>query len=613
MSGRWILFQRLTMMTGMVFSPEAKKRFKGITRWNAITPIDFLDLKSIGERVKFMDVVDVAQASFFEVRGLIAEKRSLFTDQMAVEELFNSSLQKFETALISAPNNCETLFSCARVALKVLLLKARATRERIDQIDSNLCDMIGLWLKYSNDLRPQDPRVLLLFAQYYEQVGKVKEAEERYLDCLEIDPQNMNALVAYGNFLLATGREDPGKDVLNLAGTGPTKPRSPHSGSFTDTTPEENKVSIRVYLEDGTYKTVSTATAASAEEIRTAALREIIHHTNKYFQTTDAQLATLSASYNLFQLHEICKAQNISRLIPADERPWITVLQRPGNKSSLALKCPTIRTIDSLVECVPLGLLSPYAESNNFVLRLRYSFTQLALTDILEQIKMTLIDVENLEIFKDVRSQMSDAFLGKFPFRNSLRRPRNHSKLPWMVAHITESFRLIMLIISAISKECQCEKLSASSTVHFPWDSNNVSKKATIQQVDVSAPTYYDYFISWAISELTTLYTPIIKDKKLPKDISKNAVARAAILVARLHKIVSHLVFRHWNFVQTFLFNDLLSSAYLHLYWLTVDFELIDPRKSPEIFSPLTTFFREASDRESAFLSQVATTPSTPK
>ena len=155
-----------------------------------------------------------------------------------------------------------------------------------------------------------------------------------------------------------------------------------------------------------------------------------------------------------------------------------------------------------------------------------------------------------------------------------------------------------MTLVSACARECRCDKLSASAGMHFPWDANNVSKKSNVTQIDVPAPTYYQYFLSWALSEIHSFYIPTILEKKLPKDIAKTATFRAVTIVSRLHKIISHLVYRHWNFIQTFLFSDLISMVYLHLYWLSLDFELIDPRKSPELFSALCGHFKEWNERE---------------
>ncbi|MDP2435427.1 MAG: Mob1/phocein family protein, partial [archaeon] len=597
-SGRWILFQRLCSLTGMVFGPDAKRRFKGVARWNSHTPVDFLDLKSIGERVKFMDVVDIAEASFFEVKGLTAEKRSLITDSGMVEDLFTKSLKRFETALISAPNNCETLFSCARVGFKVLQLKARQTREKIDQVDSNLCDQISLWLKTSNETRPGDKRVLLLYAQYLDVIGKVKEAEEKYLDCLEVDPSNLPTLVSYGNFLLNTGREDYGKEVLGIAGTALP---ATLSGSAVPIQKEENRVSFRVYLEDGTHKTISAGTAASSLEVRLAAQREIVHYATKYYQTTEPQVAQLSSYYALFRLHEVNKAQNLLRLIPDDERPWITVLQRPGNKSTLALRCASLRALDQIAGNVPNGLIHPIGDANNYLLRIRYAFSQLAVGGVLEQLREPLGQTEVLEPCREARSAISEAMMCRTPMREALKKPKCVSKLQWHAAHVMENFRLLMLIVASCSKECQCEHLSASASVSFSWDSNNQAtgkKSPAVQHVDVSAAEYIEYFVAWASTELTSFYSPALYEKKLPKDLLKSATFRISTFVHRLHKIYAHFIYRHWNWLLTFLFSDLISLSYLHLYWLSLDFDFAQPKTSPEIFGPLIGNFKEWSARE---------------
>lgn len=582
-SGRWCLFQRLTQMTGMIFSSDAKRRFKGLGRWNALEPIDIVDLKNIGERVKFMDVVDIAEASFFEVKGLQAEKRGLADS----EDLYTKALKKFEKALMSSPNNPETLLSCARVATKVLEIKSKRLNLAPELTDRALCEQTSVWFSQTtsaNTHHKSDPRYYLPYAHFLTMTGANNKAEEKYLEGLETGSYNLRVLLAYGNFLISTGREEQGKVVLALAGD--QRNSSFPSGATRGEVSESERVSIRVFLPDGTFKTVATGPSTTASELRVLVIKAMIEHTHKYFQCTEQQLRQLAGYYEMFGMHEVNKSQQIDRLLPDDERPWITILQRPGNQSAIHLRANTLRTIDTLVQGVPQGTLPILSDTNTFLLRMRVAYGLLN-PEPEQDLRELFAEIDLTDAYREIRQAIADAFSLRVGIRAALKRPRSHHKLSWTLGHVCEAFRLLLLPLNVCCKECQCESLSYSDSLSYPWDANNIGsdRKRGDMLVSVDAPTYYSYFSNWAQTELKTLFFPVIQGTKVAKDTARQAHDRASIFVARMLKIYSHLIFRHWNFVQSFLLSDLVSLSYMHLYWVCLDFGFYEPKKSPDLFT----------------------------
>ncbi|PJG59435.1 PilW family type IVa pilus biogenesis/stability lipoprotein TapF [Aeromonas cavernicola] len=64
---------------------------------------------------------------------------------------------------------------------------------------------------------PNNPRVQIGFAYFYQQVGNFKAAEESYKKTLDIDPLNADAMNNYGAFLCDRGRFDEADLAFNNA------------------------------------------------------------------------------------------------------------------------------------------------------------------------------------------------------------------------------------------------------------------------------------------------------------------------------------------------------------------------------------------------------------
>jgi tetratricopeptide (TPR) repeat protein len=64
-------------------------------------------------------------------------------------------------------------------------------------------------------LRQGDPVVIFNLAQTEERLGDAKSAEEGYRDCLQRDPNLVDARQAYANFLYKNGRPDDAKKLID--------------------------------------------------------------------------------------------------------------------------------------------------------------------------------------------------------------------------------------------------------------------------------------------------------------------------------------------------------------------------------------------------------------
>jgi Flp pilus assembly protein TadD len=71
-----------------------------------------------------------------------------------------------------------------------------------------------------NNAYPQDPDILLSLGLVEKRMGKWSEAEQRFLQLLQLDPRSAAGLNNLGN-LLVTGRPDQAVQAYQKAATDP--------------------------------------------------------------------------------------------------------------------------------------------------------------------------------------------------------------------------------------------------------------------------------------------------------------------------------------------------------------------------------------------------------
>jgi tetratricopeptide (TPR) repeat protein len=312
-SGRWLLFKRIRAMTGLRFTQACADKFKGIGQWNSAEPIDILDLVEIGERVKHMNIVDSAEGTFFSHKGFeFGHKHALAID------MFQRAVKKYELALGSSPHDFNVLFSCAvamyklleqRAKQSVLLERGRATmssetgRWSDDNVYFNAKDSLVVqadqFFLMANDAKPNDKRLLCSYAQFLVRSQRFERAEDFFLRALTVDPNYSYALMEYGNFLCARGKTEAGNAVLHRAA-------AVHSRVETQSAITGRVAGgvLRVYLADGTYKTVAVKANTPVADVKAAFINAIVQRLRKTRTYAANQVDAIAALYEEYEIHE---------------------------------------------------------------------------------------------------------------------------------------------------------------------------------------------------------------------------------------------------------------------------------------------------------------------
>ncbi|GAM26025.1 hypothetical protein SAMD00019534_092000 [Acytostelium subglobosum LB1] len=182
--GRHLLFTRFRDMTHLKFRKRTIEKVADTSQllWNPYKPFNNSDLKKISVRVK-------------------ARKR-------------------FELALISNPNNKETLQLCAQTWCKILEFSSSEGKNM-----SNVCFPMNVpavvntdrYFLRAIDANPKGPVILFFYARFLVRCDRIEKAETYFLRSLEEDPFNYRCLIAYANFLTERGFPNESSLFLNRA------------------------------------------------------------------------------------------------------------------------------------------------------------------------------------------------------------------------------------------------------------------------------------------------------------------------------------------------------------------------------------------------------------
>eukprot|EP01094_Clydonella_sp_ATCC50884_P006190 TRINITY_DN1522_c1_g1_i5.p1 TRINITY_DN1522_c1_g1~~TRINITY_DN1522_c1_g1_i5.p1 ORF type:complete len:175 (+),score=54.17 TRINITY_DN1522_c1_g1_i5:389-913(+) len=119
-----------------------------------------------------------------------------------------SAICLFEAVLDTNATDNRTLRECAEALLLVnKILKRDRRRQSLTTEMQETNDVLRAeeYLKRAISLCPRDATSRVVLAQHYTQSGKNEQAEELFLDALEINAFNATALLHYSNFLHSIG------------------------------------------------------------------------------------------------------------------------------------------------------------------------------------------------------------------------------------------------------------------------------------------------------------------------------------------------------------------------------------------------------------------------
>lgn len=210
-----MMFMRVSECAGLRFEPRIYDEIlRSPTRFETARPFDEIDLIDIGESVKHMNIVVLAQAHLFKMQGKVLRAR----DPLAAQAYFNRSINRFEEYLASMPNNKLALVNCAETLFylqKELELEARtlerekataAAADKLHAAQSLQGRANAMFLKLVK-LDPQDASSLYHYAKFLDKSESLDDAEEYYLHSMECDPNMVQCLREYGHFLVEKRRK----------------------------------------------------------------------------------------------------------------------------------------------------------------------------------------------------------------------------------------------------------------------------------------------------------------------------------------------------------------------------------------------------------------------
>jgi tetratricopeptide (TPR) repeat protein len=324
-NGRWILFKRFCKMAGLQWSDPVKNRFKGVGQWNHREPVGFLDLRQMEERVKHMNIIADAEAKFFHCRGMQEDNPVLSID------LYNQAILKYQTSLAWTPRSKEVLLSSAIAMHNYLDAKASAgisgrtralaatgglggaaagsanLKPPFPMKDPTVVQADHLFLRANDAAGGRDPVVLCCYAEFLERCQRGERAEDYYLRALEVDPAFLYGNLAYGMYLSRRGLPDA--DMFLNRGAQRTKHGNMAVSPFAGTVPGSR---IRIYLADGTFKTVAVTVGMTTNEIEDRLTAVLIGRLGSKKQFTPDQLFELRRKYTTYALFEKNIDDNVS-------------------------------------------------------------------------------------------------------------------------------------------------------------------------------------------------------------------------------------------------------------------------------------------------------------
>ena len=138
---------------------------------------------------------------------------------MAAKYLYEQGLSAYEEALNSSPNDSALLKNCAIVLVKIekLTIAEAENKKRIADVKISLRSALiaraNAYYKKAIEV-DEHHSSYISYANFLEDCGSVKEAEENYLLALEKCPLNVHYLQKYSQFLQYNKQDEIGSQAF---------------------------------------------------------------------------------------------------------------------------------------------------------------------------------------------------------------------------------------------------------------------------------------------------------------------------------------------------------------------------------------------------------------
>jgi len=172
------LFSTVQKMLGFKFFDRVNEIFSHDPKtFDIPNPFDETDLEELGEKVKSIDIVDVAQA-------YVLKSKAKSNSAAHPTRLLKLAAELLEDVLHVDPSNLFALIHMADC------LKELGDNKRAE-----------IYYRRAIRIDPEDVNLLRYYAVFLEQINKYSEAEDYYIQALELEPNHAYTLQKYGEFL----------------------------------------------------------------------------------------------------------------------------------------------------------------------------------------------------------------------------------------------------------------------------------------------------------------------------------------------------------------------------------------------------------------------------
>jgi Clustered mitochondria/Translation initiation factor eIF3 subunit 135 len=196
----YFVFKRTVHMTALQFSPVFMASLQNepdfFTESDG-SAIDEIDLLGVGERVKSMNVVSLAQGLLYMAKA--REHRGHSNPTLALRS-FRAAARRFEDAISSNPTSKIALRSCATALLYVERILEKTHHTPLSLANPNII-RADEYFRRAVDVDPNDADTLAAYANMLRNCRQYVRAELWFLLALTDNPNDYSYLYEYGSML----------------------------------------------------------------------------------------------------------------------------------------------------------------------------------------------------------------------------------------------------------------------------------------------------------------------------------------------------------------------------------------------------------------------------
>lgn len=188
------IFERVKEMTALHFSPlfqESCQHPDFFLREYSHGPIDEIDLLSVGEKIKSMNIVSLAKGVFYLAKA--REQRP--QNAASAARFFRMAAEEFEEAISSNPTSKIALRNCGNAYLGLELLQSPSAPSPTSQ------NMLKAeeYFRRAIELDLNDPVSISTYGQYLMRIEQKDRAKIFFLKALTLNPNDLSTLYKYAH------------------------------------------------------------------------------------------------------------------------------------------------------------------------------------------------------------------------------------------------------------------------------------------------------------------------------------------------------------------------------------------------------------------------------